>query len=86
MEGTKKSFDSVWLSIRHWLNWVGLRLKGVRDLQPRDIKIMEELNLPMPPPKKQRFMVVTWTKPNEEWLKLNIDVGSINNSGESGAG
>ncbi|KAG2684189.1 hypothetical protein I3760_10G065300 [Carya illinoinensis] len=86
LKGKEDTSESVWSSIRFWIcHLMKGSIKQLR-LFKQDGDILRRLDIPVPPSPLEKVTMVKWIKPQQGWVKLNIDGSSLGNPGQSGVG
>lgn len=80
------SVESIWLSIKAVIAWMGLRIRVGKKCQVGDDQVLLALSIPMKPLKWKQVHLVHWQKLVIGWFKLNVDGSCLGYPGRMGAG
>ncbi|XP_022852508.1 uncharacterized protein LOC111374112 [Olea europaea var. sylvestris] len=86
MEEIRESTEEVWLKIKVWLCLLVGEIVKVSKLSKIDNELLKALEVPMSSKMSKPTLFVSWRKPADGWVKLNIDGSSLGNPGPCGGG
>ncbi|KAG2686113.1 hypothetical protein I3760_10G162100 [Carya illinoinensis] len=78
--------EEVWQAIKYWIRNIMQLTMRVSNISNKDVDILNRLDILVLPMIPKKIRVVQWTRPPQDWVKLNIDGSSLGNPGMAGAG
>ncbi|XP_035549769.1 uncharacterized protein LOC118349441 [Juglans regia] len=78
--------QSVWYASKVWFCCIMEHILKISSVSNKDIDILNRLEILVLSPKSQRVRMIRWTRPQQGWVKLNIDGSSLGNPSFSGVG